>query len=53
MSQEARIGYLCYQAARSQLAHEEECELIGYVAIDPGITALIEVEVMLKDMEGK
>ena len=30
MSQEARIGYLCYQAARRQLAPEEECELLGY-----------------------
>ena len=53
MGQEARIGYLCCQAARNQLTHEEECELIGYVAIDPEIIALIEVEILLKDMEGK
>ena len=53
MSQEARIGYLCYQAARNQLAPYEELELTGHIAIDPEIIALIEIEVMLKEMSGK
>ena len=53
MSQEARIGYLCYQAARNQLTLEEELELTGYIATDPEIIELIEIEVMLKEMSGK
>ena len=52
MSQEARIGYLCYKAARSQLAHEEERELTRYIAVDTGIIALIEIEVFLEGMSG-
>ena len=53
MSQEARIGYLCYQAARRQLAPEEECELTWNIANDPEIIALIEIEALLKEMSGK
>jgi len=47
MNQEARIGYLCYQAARDQLTLDEECELLTYAAADPEIWLLIEIEIML------
>ena len=44
MEHEARIGYLCYQAARKQLTVDEECELLAYAAIDPEVWFLIEIE---------
>jgi hypothetical protein len=48
MSQEARIGYLCYQAARNELTLDELNELLGYIILDPEILALIETEVLLR-----
>lgn len=53
MNHETRIGYLCYQAARNQLTREEDCELKGYIAIDPEVTDLIELEKLLMELEDK
>jgi len=45
MEQEARIGYLCYQEARNALTIDEECELLGYAALEPQILNLIENDI--------
>lgn len=50
MEHEARIGYLCYQAARKQLSADEECELLAYAAIDPEVWFLIEIERCLQKL---
>jgi len=44
MNQEARIGYLTYQAARDQLTVDEMSELLAYAAADPEIWLLLEIE---------
>ena len=44
MEHEARLGYLCYQAARNEITADEECELLAYAAADPEIWLLLEIE---------
>jgi len=44
MEHEARIGYLCFQAARDQFTLDEECELLGYAAVQPEIWQFVEIE---------
>ena len=51
MEHEARLGYLCYQAARNNLTADEECELLGYIVINPNIWILIEIERWLQKLE--
>lgn len=47
MKEEARISYLCTQAARYRLTKEEEAELLGYIALDKELIDLILLERML------
>jgi len=49
MENEARISYLCTQAARKQLSQDEETELLGYIALDPNILQLIAIERFLRN----
>lgn len=49
MEIEARIGYLCYKASRYELTLDEECELMGYIGLDPEIPWLIMIEFLLRD----
>ena len=47
MNQEARIGYLCFQAARNDLTLDEVSELFGYMAVQPEVLDCILIEIML------
>ena len=53
MEREARIGYLCYQAARNQLTLIEMSELFGYFVLDQSIHDLIYTEILLRKMYRK
>jgi len=50
MNQEARLGYLCFYAARKQLDLEEEGELLRLTILDPEILDIIETEWLLHHM---
>ncbi len=47
MNQEAKLGYLIYNAARRQLPLEEEGDLLRLAMLDPEILDLIETEWLL------
>ena len=47
MEHEARIGYLCYKAARNALTVDEECELLALIVLDPEILELVKTEILL------
>ena len=47
MEHEARIGYLCYQAARDQLTLDELSELMGHMVDQPEVLDCILIEIML------
>ncbi len=53
MNHEARLGYLCYQAAQNQLTLEEMSELLGYIALDPSLIDLIYIEILLRGKHQK
>ncbi len=53
MEHEARLGYLCYQAATNKLTLDEMSELLGYIALDPHILDLIHIEIYLQKMYRK
>ncbi|MEX2437336.1 MAG: hypothetical protein WD509_02025 [Candidatus Paceibacterota bacterium] len=44
MNHEARILYLCGKAVSGALTLDEECELLGYAALEQEIWLLIELE---------
>ena len=50
MNQEAKLGYLCCNAARRQLTLEEEGEFLRLVMLDPVVLDLIETELLLYQM---
>ena len=47
MDQEARLGYLCFYAARKMLSTEEECELLEHLKRDPDVYDYIDIECWL------
>lgn len=47
MNHEARILYLCTQAARNQLTLDEKCELLGIMALDLDIIDYLMIEIIL------
>lgn len=47
MEHEARLSYLCTQAARNRITLDELSELLGYIALEPEILELILLEVIL------
>ena len=47
MNQEAKLGYLCCNAARRQLTLEEEGDLLRHAMLNPEILDLIETEWLL------
>ncbi|MEX1011060.1 MAG: hypothetical protein WDZ29_03280 [Balneolaceae bacterium] len=44
---EARLGYLCTRAARGRLTLDEETELLSYIALEPGLSELVLLEMVL------
>ena len=47
MNQEAKLGYLIFNAARRQLTLEEEAELLRLAMLDPEMLDLFETEWLL------
>ena len=48
MNQEARLGYLIFNAARRHLTLEEEGELLRLAMLDPEVLDQIETEWLLR-----
>ncbi len=46
--QEVRISYLCSRASTGTLTLDEECELLGYIALEPFIFEMILTEDLLR-----
>ena len=42
--EEARISYLCTQAARGEITLEEWSELLGHMVLEPEIWEMIVIE---------
>ena len=47
MKHEVRISYLCTKADTGRLSLDEECELLGYIALEPYIFRMILSENLL------
>ena len=50
MEQEIRISYLCIKASNGTLSLEEECELLGYVALEPIVFQMMLGEDLLRKL---
>jgi len=53
MEHEIRISFLCIKASNGTLSLDEECELLGYVVLDPIVFQVMLGEDMLSRRIGE